>query len=259
MAAHAACRAGAGLTTLAGPASLNTIFSLGIPEVMTAAIDDRNGLVCFDESRIASLLEGKRAAVVGPGLGVHADAKQIVRQVLRTDVAAVIDADGLSCLVEDQSVLTSARARTVLTPHPGEMARLLGTDVGTVQRDRVAVARRFASAHRCVLILKGARSVIAAPDGRVWINPTGNAGMATGGMGDVLAGIVGGLLAQGLATAEAACLGTYLHGEVADVIAAKQGQLGMRATDVAEGLPMGFARLTREVYPPSFARPRRGE
>jgi len=259
MAAHAACRTGAGLTTLAGPASLNTILSLGIPEVMTATIPDRDGLVRFDEEAIAGLLQGKRAAVVGPGLGVHAEAERLVSHVLGQELNAVVDADGLTCLVANLARLRDAQARVVLTPHPGEMARLLGTDVSSVQRERVAVARSFANTHGCVVILKGARSIIAAPDGRVWINPTGNAAMASGGMGDVLAGIVGGLLAQGLAPAEAACLGTYLHGEVADTIAARQGQLGMRASDVAEGLPLGFARLTRDVFPPSFAPPRRGE
>jgi len=155
--------------------------------------------------------------------------------------------------------LAEARTTPVLTPHPGEMARLLGADVRKVQADRVGVAAAFAKKHRCVVVLKGARSVVADPDGAVWINPTGNAGMACGGMGDVLAGLIGALLAQGLSAADAACLGAYLHGAVADEVASQQGQLGMRATDVAEGLPRGFARLTGDVYPPAFALPRRSD
>lgn len=259
MAAHAACRSGAGLITLAGPASLNTVFSLGIPEVMTAALDDQEGLVGDNDEKLARLLDGKSALVAGPGLGVHDGARHLIRSVLSKDIPAVIDADGLTSLTDDLGQLKRTRAATILTPHPGEMARLLRTDVRSVQGNRVAVARAFACEHQCVVVLKGARSVIAATDGRVWVNPTGNAGMASGGMGDVLAGLVGGLLAQGLAPAQAARLGAYLHGEVADAIAASQGQLGMRATDVAEGLPMGFARLTRDVYPPRFAPPRRGD
>ena len=113
-----------------------------------------------------------------------------------------------------------ARAQAVLTPHPGEMARLLQSDTAAVQADRVATARRFATEHRCVVVLKGARSVIAAADGAVWINPTGNPGMASGGMGDALSGMLGAFLAQGLSPSEAACLGVYLHGEVADHVAA---------------------------------------
>jgi NAD(P)H-hydrate epimerase len=259
LAAHAACRGGAGLTTLAGPASLNDVFSLGIPEVMTAAMKDEDGFIRFDAQAVASLVEGKRAIVIGPGLGTHAGAEALVTDLLKVDRPLVIDADGLTCLSTNLDGLASARAAVVLTPHPGEMARLLGGDVATVQANRVETARAFAQEHRCVVVLKGACSIIAASDGAVWINPTGNAGMACGGMGDVLAGLIGALLAQGLAPADAACLGTYLHGAAADDVARAQGLLGMRATDVAEALPRAFTLLTRGVYPPTFALPRRGE
>ena len=259
LAAHAACRGGAGLTTLAGPASLNVVFSLGIPEAMTVAMPDDDGLIRFDAKAVAGALEGKRAVVAGPGMGTHAAAEYLVKHLLTVDLPLVVDADGLTCLSRSLDALAEARTTPVLTPHPGEMARLLGADVRKVQADRVGVAAAFAKKHRCVVVLKGARSVVADPDGAVWINPTGNAGMACGGMGDVLAGLIGALLAQGLSAADAACLGAYLHGAVADEVASQQGQLGMRATDVAEGLPRGFARLTGDVYPPAFALPRRSD
>jgi hydroxyethylthiazole kinase-like uncharacterized protein yjeF len=244
MTAHGAVRTGAGLTTLAGPASLNDVLACGRPEVMTSLLRDRDGFLQFDEAHIRSLLEGKNALVVGPGLGTHDDAHKLVGFLL-SEVALpmVVDADALTCVARDRSVLRSARAQALLTPHPGEMARLLGTDTALVQSDRIGTASAFARDHRCTVVLKGARSVIAAQEGSVWINPTGNPGMASGGMGDALSGILGGLLAQGLTPSEAACLGVYLHGEVADHIAIARGEIGLLASDVIEGVPAGLKRL----------------
>jgi ADP-dependent NAD(P)H-hydrate dehydratase / NAD(P)H-hydrate epimerase len=248
MAAHAVARAGAGLTTLAGPASLNTIFSLGRPEVMTVPLRDQDGLVEFDESQIRAALEGKDAVVVGPGLGTHEEARKLVRFLL-SEIALpmVVDAAALTCLAREPNVLKQAKAFALLTPHPGEMARLIAGDTVSVQSDRLGSAAAFAREYRCTLVLKGARSIIAAADGSVWINPTGNPGMGSGGMGDALSGILGGLLAQGLTPPEAACLGVYLHGEVADHIAAEHGQIGLLASDVIEGVPAGLKRLTQII------------
>ncbi len=244
LAAHASCRTGAGLTTLAGPASLNAILSSGVPEAMTATLPDVDGLVCFDEARLRAVLEGKTTVIVGPGIGTHDDAQKLVTFLLREiDLPMVVDADALTCVARDTGVFTQARAQAVLTPHPGEMARLMQTDTAAVQADRIATARTFATAHRCVAVLKGARSVIAADDNSVWINPTGNPGMASGGMGDALSGMIGALLAQGLSPAEGACLGVYLHGEIADHVAATRGQIGLLASDVMEGVPAGITRL----------------
>ena len=260
MASHAACRAGAGLTSLAGPASLNTIYSLGAPEVMTAPQADRDGFVEFDETALRRLLDGKTAVIVGPGIGVHDGAAALVRFLLaEAALPMVVDADALTCVARDPAVLQTARAHPVLTPHPGEMARLLGSDTATVQADRLGTAGDFAAAHRCVLVLKGARTIVAAPetsaDGRLWVNPTGNPGMASGGMGDALSGIIGALLAQRLVPAVAARLGAYLHGEIADHLAATRGPIGFLASDVIDGIPAGLARLraaavSAEVPPP---------
>jgi len=248
MTAYAAARAGAGLTTLAGPASLNTIFALGRPEVMTLPLPDTEGFVEFDEDQIRSALAGKSAVVIGPGMGTHEGAQKLVRFLLEEiDLPVVLDADALTCVSREPDVLKQAKAAALLTPHPGEMARLLGADTASVQADRLGKAAAFAPAHRCTLVLKGARSLIAAADGLVWINPTGNPGMGSGGMGDALCGILGGLLAQGLTPPEAACLGVYVHGEVADHIAAEQGQIGLLASDVIEGVPRGLNRLAQVI------------
>src|SRR5579862_4866614 len=238
LAARAACRSGAGLTTLAGPTSLNAVFCGGAPEVMTAPLRDADGLLEFEEAALRTLLDGKTAVVVGPGMGTHAAAEKLVRFLLaEVPLPMVLDADALTCVARDLDILKTARARTVLTPHPGEMGRLLGAPTADVQVDRVGVAGSFAAAHHCVLVLKGAGSVIATADGSVAINSTGNPGMASGGMGDALSGILGGLLAQGLTPAAAACLGVYVHGKAADRVAATRGHIGVLASDVIDEVP----------------------
>lgn len=244
MAGRAALRCGAGLATIAGPASLNAIFCQGTDELMTAPLADRDGRVVADAEAVRAVLRGKSAIVAGPGFGTHDDAARVVELIVReAEVPVVLDADALTCVARDPGLLDAAAAPLVLTPHPGEMARLLGSDTAAVQGDRLGVARRFAAAHRCVLLLKGARSVVAAPDGEAWINPTGNPGMATGGMGDVLAGMLGALLAQGLDPRAAARLGAFLHGEAADRVATRRGMIGMLAGDVIEELPPAIAAL----------------
>ena len=155
----------------------------------------------------------------------------------------VIDADGINNLVGFLERLRSAKTPPVLTPHPGEMARLIGSDTASVNRDRVGIARTFARDNRCFVVLKGARTVIASMEGKTFINPTGNAGMASGGMGDALAGILAGLLAQGLKVEDSLKLGVYLHGFVGDKEATLKGEMGLVASDLVEGLPKGIQEL----------------
>jgi NAD(P)H-hydrate epimerase len=243
LASRAAARAGAGLVTVVGPASLYPIYAAGVREAMTETLPDEGGRIRFDAARLQELLAGKTAVVIGPGIGTHDDAARTVRWLLaNAELPMVIDADAITVLASDPSALRNGRARPLLTPHPGEMSRLLGTTTAAVQADRAGVARRFATEQRCTLVLKGARSVIAGEDGFLWINPTGNPGMASGGMGDALSGILGGLLAQRLPVADAACLGVYLHGAVADAAAA-DGQIGLIASDIIDGLRQGMHQL----------------
>jgi NAD(P)H-hydrate epimerase len=189
-------------------------------------------------------LEKKSAFLFGPGIGVKDSARSALRWLLRNlDIPWVIDADGLNNLAAELERLRGARTPPVLTPHPGEMARLLGAGTAAVHQDRVGVARSFARERRCYLVLKGARTLIATPMGEVFINPTGNPGMASGGMGDVLAGVLAGLLAQGLKIEDALKLGVFLHGFVGDRVAKASGEIGMIASDVLEGLPLGIKQL----------------
>ncbi|HHP7233918.1 MAG TPA: NAD(P)H-hydrate dehydratase [Desulfobacterales bacterium] len=247
MTAMGAMRSGAGLVTLAVPAALNAILETLLTEVMTVPLEDQgSGILKAPAAKILlELAEGKNALALGPGIGQSAETRQAVRALVsecRTPL--VIDADGLNLLADDTSVLRHRKSATILTPHPGEMARLTGGSVADIQSDRVGCARRFAEDHRVHLVLKGANTVIAHPDGSVYLNSTGNAGMASGGMGDVLTGMIAGFLAQGYSPDAAANIGVYLHGAAADSLAESVGPYGYIATDVMQQIPVEIGRIT---------------
>jgi NAD(P)H-hydrate epimerase len=248
LACRAAMRSGAGLVTLAAPRSLNSIFASSLVEVMTEPLHENANeeMAPLSDVEWSALLERKSALLFGPGLGVavNGSTQNSLRWLLRNlSMPWVIDADGLNNLALELGRLRYAKTAPILTPHPGEMARLIGKDNAAVNADRVGVARSFAVAHRCHLVLKGARSVIATADGKVFINPTGNPGMASGGMGDVLAGMIAALLGQGLGAEDAMKLGVYLHGFVGDRVAAAKGQIGLIASDIIDDLPAALSAL----------------
>jgi len=235
LASIAALRAGAGLVTLAGP-----VAAAIAPEVMSAAIPDGGrGFLTGDAfDAIARLASNKQALALGPGLGRADETRALVRRlVAELAVPMVVDADALIAVADEPAVLRSPRAQRILTPHPGEMGQLAGMSAAAVQADRLGVARRFARDHGCVVVLKGAGTVVAHPDGSASINSTGNPGMSTGGMGDVLTGIVGALLAQRMSAEHAAELGVYLHGAAGDRSVREVGSTGLLASEVAEQVP----------------------
>jgi ADP-dependent NAD(P)H-hydrate dehydratase / NAD(P)H-hydrate epimerase len=237
LAAGGALRGGAGLVTLATAPDARALVEARVPEVMTATLD-AEAAPAGALAALAALAAGKRAVVWGPGIPTSEECGAFLRAAIPAlDVPLVLDADGLNHLAHDLSAAPRARAPLVLTPHPGEAARLLGVDAAAVQADRVGAARRLAAAAGAVVVLKGARSVVAAPDGTASINPTGNPGMGTGGTGDVLAGVIGALVAQGLAPYDAARLGVYAHGRAGDLAAAERGVIGLRASDLLAQLP----------------------
>lgn len=247
MAANSAVRCGAGLVTLAAPASLNPILEIKTTEAMTLPLPD-GGKGHLGEAPLLpleKLIGGRNAVALGPGIGWHPETARLVRHlVTEIDLPLVVDADGLNAISEDPSVLLKkASAGMILTPHPGEMARLAGTSVAAVEADRIGIAREFAARYRVCLVLKGARTVIATPEREVAINGSGNPGMASGGMGDVLTGILAALLAQGYAPADACRLGVFIHGHAADLVAADKGEIGMSAVDVQEHIPYAFKHL----------------
>jgi len=239
---QAAVRVGTGLVTLGIPESLNPIMEVKITEAMTEPLPETEDktLALKGRSRVRELLTKKNALAVGPGLSLNAETARLIRRLVQeTDLPMVIDADGLSAWVGRMDLIQKKKKKgsVVFTPHPGEMARLLQCPVQEVQRDRIQVARNFAQEYGQVLVLKGADSLVATPEGEIFINPTGNPGMATGGMGDVLTGMVGGFLAQGFHPVEAAKLGVFLHGLAGDWVAHQKGERGMAATDLIEGIP----------------------
>ncbi|MDF1593361.1 MAG: NAD(P)H-hydrate dehydratase [Desulfobacterales bacterium] len=246
MTAAAAMRTGAGLVTLGVPASLNPVLETQVLEAMTVAlpetVDAMFAEAAFD--RIQGLLSGKQSLVFGPGVGISSEIESLLRRMLPIlNIPMVIDADGLNNLAADMDMLKTANAPIILTPHPGEMARLLGASVQQVQTERLTCARELARKYKLHVVLKGARTVIAHPDGKAYINPTGNAGMASGGMGDVLTGVIGGLLAQGYTPEAAAHVGVYLHGAAADRLAEQIGPIGFLASDVINAIPAQIKKL----------------
>jgi len=247
-----ALRAGCALVTAGVPAGIQTGLVAGAMEGMSEGLPETapGTLSAAALGPLLALLPGKKAVAIGPGLTAHPETEKLVHELVRrARVPVVLDADGLNAFAGRPGLL-QGRARTlVLTPHPGEMARLTGRSVSEVQADRVAIAREFARATRCHLVLKGHRTVIATPGGRVFVNPTGNPGMATAGSGDVLTGLLVGLLAQGLDVEAAVKIGVYLHGLAGDLAAAEVGQMPLLARDVLARFPRALARLrpTRDV------------
>jgi NAD(P)H-hydrate epimerase len=239
LAARASLRSGVGLCTVATPVSQQPIVAgLGM-ESMTEPLDETaaRALSLAACPRVLELAARVDAVALGPGLSLDPEAQELVRAlVVEVPRPMVLDADALSALAGHLPLLVRAAAPRALTPHPGEMARMLGCTVGEVQGDRVEVARQFARAHRVHLVLKGAHSVIGAPDGRVFINPTGNPGMASGGSGDALTGMVGAFLARGLDALVAVQAGCFLHGRAGDLAAAARGEEGLIAGDIVEAI-----------------------
>lgn len=245
--ALSALRAGAGMVYLGIPESLNDIMESKLTEVITKPLPETRtrtlSVAGFD--KIRNLLARADVLAVGPGLSPHPETAELVGLVLsQITMPAVVDADALNASAAKPETLYDIKAPLILTPHYGEMARLMRRDTALVKADPMAAAQE-AAAHFCqTVVLKGAPTVIAQAKGPPWINSTGNAGMATAGSGDVLAGILAGLLAQGLRTPEAAKLGVYLHGLAGDLAAEEKTQYSMLAGDILENLPRAFARLS---------------
>ena len=240
MAAQGALRIGAGLVSVAAPHSLVPIIQSRIVESMCipSAESIEGTLGIGSDAELLKISDSTNACAIGPGLSTHYETVQVVRNLIqRLTVPMVVDADGLNALVGFTDMLKKAKAPVIITPHPGEMGRLLGISAGDVQKDRIGIAAGFAARYKVTVVLKGAGTVIAVPDGRFFINSTGNPGMATGGTGDALTGMIGGLLAQGYTISQAACLGVYLHGLSGDLAVKEKGEMGMIAGDLIDNIP----------------------
>ncbi|MEW6363918.1 MAG: NAD(P)H-hydrate dehydratase [Acidobacteriota bacterium] len=245
MSGMAALRAGAGLVTVATPRSCLPIVAAGAPEIMTEPLAETpNGTISSEAvRRIQELAAEKDVLVVGPGVTTDPSTVIAIREIIRTRrQPIVLDADGVNCFAGAQGLLQAAvgSPHIIATPHPGELARLLGISISDVLKDRVDMASRLAIELGLHVVLKGYRTLIATPSGQVFVNPTGNPGMATGGTGDVLTGLIGGLMAQSLPLPGVVNLGVYLHGLAGDLAARDVGEISLVATDLLKHLPAAF-------------------
>jgi hydroxyethylthiazole kinase-like uncharacterized protein yjeF len=266
MAGFAALRAGAGLSTVATPLSVLPTVASFHPELMTEPMaETRDGTISLTAlgPGLDKLLERPSLIAIGPGISRNSETAEFVRAILkRADRTIVVDADGLNAF-EGASDMLNGRGRTVvITPHPGEMARLTGASIAEIQANRLEVARAFAREHELIVVLKGHRTLVvgqtivgktivgkapAAPDGAVWVNPTGNPGMATGGTGDILTGMISGLIAQHPERPlEATALAVYLHGLAGDLACESVGENSLVATDLLRFLPQAFAHMRKQ-------------
>jgi len=241
--AMGALRAGAGLVTLGIPKSLHGPMVEKLTEAMLKPLPDtkEGSLSLQGLPDIVSAIERRDAVAIGPGLSQHQQTKELVRQLLpKIRKPLVLDADGLNALAEEVHLLKKLALPIILTPHPGEMARLIKLSSQDVQQDRERIAREFAKQYRVIVVLKGHETVVASFDGTVYVNETGNPGMASGGCGDVLTGMIVGLLGQRLALFDAARLGVYLHGLAGDLAAKDRGEIGLIASDLADRIPLAI-------------------
>ncbi len=247
LAATSALRSGAGLVTVAAPAGVQASLESRVMEVMTLPLPETGDRTLSRHAlpQLHAFMQSRSAIGMGPGLSTHAETAEVIRTLIaQCDRPSVIDADALNALVGQTGILRSCPIPPIVTPHPGEMARLLGAPTAEpVNRNRLGIAQDFARAHSSIVVLKGARTIIAHPDGPTAISPTGNPGMATAGMGDVLTGVIAGLLAQGLAPWEAAQSGVYLHGLAGDLAVEEYGHAGLMAGDLLRYLPRAMMHV----------------
>jgi hydroxyethylthiazole kinase-like uncharacterized protein yjeF len=243
--ANAALRAGAGLATLGIPESLHPIFASRLTEVMTLPLPQTKEASLSEKAlRVISLfLKKADCLLIGPGLSQNISTQRLIRSVVQAaSVPLVIDADGLNALAGHLDILKKLKNELILTPHPREFSRLASIPVQKVQEERKQVAKDFALRYNMTLVLKGNRTVVASPQGRIYINPTGNPGMATAGSGDVLAGIIAAFLAQGFNCFDSARMAVYLHGLAGDLAAKDKTEISLIASDIIEYLPKAFKK-----------------
>jgi ADP-dependent NAD(P)H-hydrate dehydratase / NAD(P)H-hydrate epimerase len=251
MAGFSALRAGAGLVTVASPLLVMGIVAGFHPELMTEQLaETESGSISMQAlEAFERIAENKTVLAIGPGISRHPETAEFVRRIVgKSDKPIVLDADGLNAFEGKGSQLNGHGRTLVLTPHPGEMARLTGMSIAAIQRDRINVARSFAQEHELIVVLKGDRTIVAKPDGEVWVNTTGNPGMASGGTGDILTGIIAGMLAQNPQLEfDSVLAAVYLHGLAGDIACEYLGEHSLVATDLIRNLPEAFRHVRAQT------------
>lgn len=246
LAAWGALRSGVGLVSIATPTGIRIPIAEALWEAILVELPE-TGAGNIAENALGpakNYCDTKQAVVLGPGLGTQLDTRDFATQFLReSKTPTVVDADALNAIADQKAY--DALAHTIITPHPGEMARLLDITTQEVQTSRAEIAARASQQFECTVVLKGQHTVVSNVEGNVFFNPTGNVGMAKGGSGDVLAGLIGGLLAQGMVPSGAALLGVFAHGFAGDLAAERMGGRGMVARDIADAIPLAWQALDR--------------
>ncbi|MCX5693336.1 MAG: NAD(P)H-hydrate dehydratase [Candidatus Omnitrophica bacterium] len=243
---NAALRSGAGLVMLGIPASLNSAMSAKLIEVMTLSLAEtkESTLSLKAENDILKKAKNSDVVVLGPGLSQYPETRKLInRLILRIKKPMVLDADALNAISRSTSILKKIKSNYVVTPHPGEMSRLINKSLEYIKNNRLIVAKQFSHDYNAVIVLKGAGTIVAGPDGKYYINTTGNPGMATAGSGDVLTGIIAGFLGQRLDMFNAARLGVYVHGLAGDLAAKDKGETGLIAGDILEKIPYAIKQV----------------
>ncbi|NQV04537.1 MAG: NAD(P)H-hydrate dehydratase [Candidatus Omnitrophica bacterium] len=248
--ANATLRSGAGLATLGVPFSLNLMMEEKLTEVMTYPLPETKDatLSLKAEGKILKRANGSDVVILGPGLSGNTQTAKLIRKLIpKIKKTMVLDADALNAIAGGITILKKVKSKVVITPHPGEMSRLINKSKVYVQKNRLSVAKKIANQYNAVVVLKGAGTVVAARNSH-YINKTGNPGMATAGSGDVLSGVIGGFLAQGLKPFDAARSAVYVHGLAGDMAAKEKGEAGLIASDILDEIPEAIKRAdTREA------------
>lgn len=255
LSASAALRCGAGIVTAASVPSVCAAVSAGAPEALLLHLNETaSGHIAYENyGRLKEYAEKASALLIGCGLGVSGDTKKLVRELIQSvNCPIILDADGINCIADSINIIREARSGILLTPHPGEMARLTGKTASAVQSDRIRCAMDFAAENGCAVLLKGAATILAAK-ATLRINPSGNPGMSRGGSGDVLAGMAAAFAAQGMRLDDAGALAAYMHGRAGDAAAKRLSEYAMLPSDIIANLPAEFLRLTGESKIPASA------
>ncbi len=247
LSAYSALRSGAGLVTLATAETERPVAASFYPEIMTAGLSSKDGIICTDALKdIFRLSEGKDVIVFGPGLGKSPDIGLILAEILKNYTGVlIVDADGLNALSKNMDILMGKSCEVILTPHPGEMSRLCKLTIKEIQQNRISTAEKLSAEYDVCVVLKGSKTVVASKGESSFVNPTGNSGLSTAGTGDVLAGVIAAFAAQGLKSFDAAKLGVYIHGMAGDIAKESWGTYGMIASDVAKSIPQAILRVEK--------------
>jgi len=243
---NAALRSGAGVVTLGMPVSLNSVMSKKLTEVMTFSLAETKEITLSlkAEKEILKKVKSSDIVVLGPGLSRHPETQKLInRLILKIDKPMVIDADALNAISKNVNIFKKIEPKYVVTPHQGEMSRLINKTAEYIKNNRFLVAKKFSRDYNAVVVLKGAGTIVTEPDGKNYINTTGNPGMATAGSGDVLTGIIAGFLSQGLKMFDASILGVYVHGLAGDFAAKDKGEIGLIAGDILENIPYAIKAM----------------